>query len=92
MEDAFTTPVGGVLGPVPVQGRSVVAKVTEKAAADLTALPVERETLLGQLKSKKAQERNSLLMDGILAKLISEGKVTVNNKEIQSLVSSLRQK
>ena len=45
-----------------------------------------------QLKQKKAQDRNALLMDGILAKLTSEGKVTVNQKEIQNMVASLRQK
>jgi peptidyl-prolyl cis-trans isomerase D len=92
LDDAVTTPAGGVLGPVMVQGRNVVARVMEKMAADMTALPVEHDTLLGQLKSRKAQERNNLFMDGILSKLTSEGKVVVNTKEIQSLVSSLRQK
>ena len=70
----------------------MVAKVTEKAEADMTALPVEHDTLLAQLKQKKAQDRNALLMDGILAKLTSEGKVNVNQKEIQNMVASLRQK
>jgi peptidyl-prolyl cis-trans isomerase D len=92
MEDAFTAPVGGVLGPITVQGRNIVAKVTEKADADLTALPVEHDALLSQLKQKKAQDRNALLMDGILAKLTSEGKVTVNQKEIQNMIATLRRK
>jgi peptidyl-prolyl cis-trans isomerase D len=92
LEDAFSAQVGGVLGPVPIQGRNIVAKVTEKSDADMAALPVEHDTLLAQLKQKKAQDRNSLLMDGILAKLTSEGKVTVNQKEIQNMVASLRQK
>ena len=92
LEDAFSVPLGGVLGPVPVQGRSIVAKVTEKTEADLLALPVERDTLLNQLKQKKAQERNALLMDGILEKLTSEGKVTVNQKEIQNMVAAMRRK
>jgi peptidyl-prolyl cis-trans isomerase D len=92
MEDAFTAPAGTVLGPLAIQGRSIVAKVTEKAEADLTALPVEHDGILAQLKQKKAQDRNALLMDGILAKLTSEGKVTVNQKEIQNLVATLRRK
>ena len=91
LEDAFTAPVGGILGPMTIQGRNIVAKVTERSQADLTALPVEHDTLMGQLKQKKAQERNALLMDGILAKLTSEGKVTVNQKEIQNMVAALRQ-
>ena len=92
LDEAFTSPVGAVVGPLTIQGRNVVAKVTEKAEADLTALPVEHDGLMAQLKQKKAQDRNALLMDGILAKLTSEGKVTVNQKEIQSLVASMRQK
>ncbi|MGH9645170.1 MAG: peptidylprolyl isomerase, partial [Bryobacteraceae bacterium] len=92
LDEAFSTPLGGVVGPVPVAGRSIVAKVTEKNEADLLSLPVERDALLSQLKQKKAQDRNALLMDGILEKLTSEGKVTVNQKEIQSMVASLRQK
>ena len=92
IEDAFNTPVGGVLGPTPIQGRNIVAKVTEKSDADMTALPVEKDSILAQLKQKKAQDRNALLMDGILAKLTDEGKVTVHQKEIQSMVASLRQK
>src|SRR6185437_6174353 len=52
VDGAFTTPLGGILGPTPIQGRNIVAKVTEKSAADLTALPVEHDTLLAQLKQK----------------------------------------
>jgi peptidyl-prolyl cis-trans isomerase D len=92
LEDAFSKPLGAVLGPLPIQGRNIVAKVTEKSDADMAALPVEHDSLLGQLKQKKAQERNSLLMDGILAKLTAEGKVKVNQKEIQTMVANMRQK
>jgi peptidyl-prolyl cis-trans isomerase D len=92
LEDAFSAPVGGVLGPLLIQGRNIVARVAEKAAADMAALPVEHDSILQNLKQKKAQDRNALLMDGILAKLTSEGKVTVNQKEIQNLVATLRQK
>jgi peptidyl-prolyl cis-trans isomerase D len=92
LEEIFSSPVGTVLGPVVIQTRNVVAKVTEKAEADLTALPVEHDAILTQLRTKKSQDRNSLLMDGILAKLTSEGKVTVNQKEIQGMVATLRRK
>jgi len=92
LEDAFSAPVGGVLGPLMIQGRNVVARVAEKADADMAALQVEHDTILQSLKQKKAQDRNALMMDGILAKLTSEGKVTVNQKEIQNLVATLRQK
>jgi len=92
LEDAFSAPVGGVLGPLMIQGRNVVARVSEKSAADMAALPVEHDSIMQSLKQKKAQDRNALLMDGILEKLTAEGKVTVNRKEIQNLIASLRQK
>jgi len=92
LEDAFTAKAGQVLGPLMIQSRNIVAKVTEKSEADLTALPVERDGIVGQLKQKKAQERNALLMDGILAKLTSEGKVVVHQKEIQNMAADLRKK
>jgi len=92
LEDVFTAKVGQVLGPLMIQSRNIVAKVVEKSEADLTALPVERDGILGQLKQKKAQERNTLLMDGILAELTREGKVVVHQKEIQSMSADLRKK
>ena len=58
----------------------------------MTALLVEHDSLLAQLKQKKASDRNALLVDGILEKLTSEGKVVVNRKEIQNLVATLRQR
>jgi hypothetical protein len=92
IEGIFDVKAGGVLGPLPVAGRSIVAKVVEKTDADMAALPVEHDTILGQLKQKKIQERNAILMDGILEKLTNEGKVKMNQKEIQNMVASLRQK
>lgn len=92
LEDAFSAPLGSVFGPLAIQGRNIVAKVTEKSEADMTALPVEHDSLLAQLKQKKASDRNALLVDGILEKLTSEGKVVVNRKEIQNLVATLRQR
>lgn len=92
LEDAFSAPVGGVLGPLMIQGRNIVARVSEKAPADMAALPVEHDSILQNLKQKKAQDRVALLQDGILEKLTNEGKVVVNRKEIQNLVASLRQK
>jgi peptidyl-prolyl cis-trans isomerase D len=92
LEDAFSAPLGSVFGPLAIQGRNIVAKVTEKSEADMTALLVEHDSLLTQLKQKKANDRNALLVDGILEKLTSEGKVVVNRKEIQNLVATLRQR
>ena len=92
LEDAFSAPEGGRARSAVDSGAQYRGQGNGKVRADMTALPVEHDTIVAQLKQKKAQDRNALLMDGILAKLTSEGKVTVNQKEIQNLVATLRQK
>jgi peptidyl-prolyl cis-trans isomerase D len=90
--DAFVKPVGTILGPIEISQRNVVVKVIEKTPADLTALPVERDAILQELKVKKAGERSNLLMDSILTKLMAEGKVVVHYPEIQRAMATYRTK
>ncbi len=89
--DAFSKPVGTILGPVSAANdTSVVAKVVEKVPADMNALPANRESIVKDLKDKKAQERRELFYDSILAELIKEGKVKKHNDTIKRLVASYR--
>jgi peptidyl-prolyl cis-trans isomerase D len=90
--DAFTQPVGAIIGPSMIQGRNVVTKVIDKKAADMVAFEGEREALLKELKQKRAIDGNDLMLDSILAKLVNEGKVRVNQAEVQRLIASYRQK
>jgi peptidyl-prolyl cis-trans isomerase D len=92
VEDAFTKPVGSILGPTMIQGRDVVSKVLEHTPADMAAFGAERETLLLNLKKAKATDRDSMMMDSILSKLTADGKVKVNRTEIQRLMAQYRQK
>ncbi len=89
--DAFSKPVGTVVGPVSAANESsVVAKVTEKIPADMGAFAANRETIVKDLKDKKAQERRELFYDSILSQLIKEGKVKKHNDAIKRLVASYR--
>jgi hypothetical protein len=92
MYDAFYKPAGTILGPMEITQRNVVAKVVEKTPADLTALPVEHDALMREIKVKKGGERESLFRDSIMAKLTDEGKVKVNHAEIQRAMATYRQK
>jgi peptidyl-prolyl cis-trans isomerase D len=89
--DAFTKPVGAVLGPVMIQGRDVVAKVIEKKAPDAATMARDREALLPQLKQRKAVAEYDLFMDSMLAKLVAQGKVKKYPDAIKRAVASLRQ-
>lgn len=89
-EEAFTKPVGTVIGPVPAANQTVVAKVASQIPADLSKLPAERDTIMNQIKERKAQERREMFYDSILAQLIKEGKVKKHNDTIKRLVSAYR--
>jgi peptidyl-prolyl cis-trans isomerase D len=88
--DAFTRPVGSVLGPINVGNQIVVAKVVAKLPADITRLAAEREGVVSQLKSKMAGERTSLLQDSIVSRLIQEGKVKINRQVLDRLVQQYK--
>ena len=42
-DDAFTTAVGTVLGPIPMPEATVVVKVVQHADADMSKLPEQRD-------------------------------------------------
>ena len=90
LQDAFTAPVGTILGPTFIQGRMVVSRVLAKTPANMAALPAEHDAMLHEIKRKKATDVNDLLMDSILADLERRGKVKVFRKEIQQMLASNR--
>ncbi|MGD1093138.1 MAG: peptidyl-prolyl cis-trans isomerase [Bryobacteraceae bacterium] len=90
VSEAFTKPVGTVLGPIMIQTRNVVCKVVAKQAPDPAVMAQEREALLSQLKQKKAIAEYDLFMDSILSKLVSQGKVKKYPDAIKRTVASLR--
>ena len=90
LSDAFSAPVGTILGPTYVQNRMVVSKVIAKTPANLAALGAERDGLLHEIKRKKAQDVNELLLDSIVNELQNQGKVKVYRKEIQQMLATNR--
>jgi peptidyl-prolyl cis-trans isomerase D len=90
VEDAFTQPVGSVFGVIGASaaqriGRDVVCKILEKTSADPSGLASQRDKILQELKSKKANERAALMLDSIVADLTKEGKLKRNEKAITAL-------
>ncbi|MEP7352693.1 MAG: peptidylprolyl isomerase [Acidobacteriota bacterium] len=87
MEEAFTKPVGTIIGPSVIQGRNVLAKVTGKKAADMSELAAKRDDLTKELRDAKQQSRTELWLDSVLTKLTAEGKVVRHQDEIQRVVA-----
>jgi peptidyl-prolyl cis-trans isomerase D len=90
LAEAFTRPVGSVIGPVAVGNLMAFAKITAKVETDMRQLPEQREGIVLALKGKKSRERQDLLDDGILTRLIREGKVKINPAVVKRIVASYR--
>ncbi len=88
--DAFVKPVGSPFGPFSVGQQVFLAKVVEKQVASPAELGAKRDELVLALKRKRAQERKELFEDGLLSRLIKEGKVKKYNENIQRLVAGYR--
>ncbi|HYP06835.1 MAG TPA: peptidyl-prolyl cis-trans isomerase [Bryobacteraceae bacterium] len=87
LQEAFTKPVGSLVGPINIGAQVIVAKVAEKIVASPAELAAARDQLVISIKQRKAQERKELFEDGLLTQLIKEGKVKKNQETIKRLVT-----
>lgn len=88
--DAFSKPIGTIIGPVSVMGQTIVAKITGQTPADLGGLAAEREAIVTALKSKKARTRQDLFEDGLVSELTRQGKVKIYKDVIDRLRKDFR--
>jgi len=88
--EAFDKPVGTAVGPINVGSQTIVGKIVEKAAADMSKLAEQRDSIVTQLKSKRRNERQALLRDSILTQLIQQGKVKIHKDVVNRLVARYR--
>jgi peptidyl-prolyl cis-trans isomerase D len=87
LPEAFSKPAGTTLAPFNLGNQVFLAKVVEKQVADPSGLNAAREPLVLSLKQRKAQERKDLFEDGVMTRLIKEGKVKKNQDTIKRLVN-----
>jgi peptidyl-prolyl cis-trans isomerase D len=88
VEAAFSRPVGEVIGPVTVGDNRAVYKIVARTPADETQLVEQHEALADRLRSQRAQERVGLFEDGIMQRLVKEGKVKIHQDAIKRLVTN----
>jgi peptidyl-prolyl cis-trans isomerase D len=89
LPDAFTMPVGSIIGPKGFTADSrVVCKVVEKIPADMAALASQRDSIRNQIKGEKGRARNSLFEEGVRDALTKEGKIKVHQDVIDRLLAS----
>ncbi|MEO5922699.1 MAG: peptidylprolyl isomerase [Bryobacteraceae bacterium] len=89
LKEAFSKGVGTVIGPMNVQGRTLIVKVVAKTEAEMAGLAAERSTLLAGLKGARAQQTNQLWMDSMVKKLTDNGDIVVNDAAVKQMVSQI---
>jgi peptidyl-prolyl cis-trans isomerase D len=87
-EQAFGDAVGAILNPIPMADGTVVAKVVQRADADMSKLPEQRAQIVESLKGDKARERNTLFEAGLISELERQGVVKLHPEVVQRIVAS----
>jgi len=90
--DAFTKPVGSILGPQSVTGGQLVAKVVSKTPANLNDLPAQMTTIRNEIKQQKQRDRAQLFQEGLKSKLTADGKLKIHQDAINRIVQSYGQR
>jgi len=88
LPDAFTKPVGSVIGPVSVPGGRVVAKIDAQIPADLSELPAQTAGIRNQLRQQKEKDRTTIFEEGVKKRLQEQGKLKIHQDAITRLVQS----
>lgn len=89
--DAFTKPVGTVIGPNQIAGRSVVYTIVDRQIADPAKLVTERAATMADLKRRRGTQDNALFMDSVITRLTADGKVKIHHDAIKRFVASFHQ-
>jgi hypothetical protein len=87
-DDAFKSPAGAVLNPVPMPDATVVAKVAQHAEADMSKLPEERGRIVESLKGDRARERNTIFEIGLVERLTKDGVVKLHPDVVTRIIAS----
>ena len=86
--DAFTKPVGTILGPQSLATGELVAKIVGKTPADLSLLPAQMASIRNELKQQKERDRAQLFQDGLKSRLTAAGTLKIHQDVISRIVQS----
>jgi peptidyl-prolyl cis-trans isomerase D len=88
LPDAFSKPVGAVMGPLTVSGGRIVAKILTKTPADMSLLAAQSETIRNELRQQRARDRAQFFQEGLKDRLKADGKLKVNDDVIKRIILS----
>jgi peptidyl-prolyl cis-trans isomerase D len=86
--DAFTKPLGALVGPFAVVEGRGVAKVVARIPADDSELPAQSAGIRQELRQQKSRDRATLFEDGLKKRLQEQGKLKIHQDAINRLVQT----
>ncbi len=86
--EAFTAPLGTVVGPVAVDRKRIFFRVKERNEPDVSKFATERAAIVDRLRQKKARERMDLFEAGLLEDLVRKGTVKIYEDARQKVVAA----
>ena len=90
LQEAFTKPVGSLIGPLGIPDGRVVVRVVSHTPADMSQLAVQRSALRDEIKSRKARDRSTLFESGLRQELIRQRKIKIHQDVVSRLTAGYR--
>ena len=90
LHEAFSSPIGTVIGPLPMLDGQAIVKVTGKTPADPVQFAAQREKIVQELREQHAQRDNQLFEDSVMTKLINEGKLKYHKEVMDRILERQR--
>lgn len=86
--DAFSKPLGSLLGPQSVTGGRLVAKIVGKTPANMAEAAAQSVTLRNEIRQQRSRDRAQLFQEGLKDRLKADGKLKVFQDVITRIVQS----
>jgi peptidyl-prolyl cis-trans isomerase D len=87
LPDIFLKPVNSVIGPVTVEGRNIVYKITDRQNPDPNNFSNERDAAIQELKQQKARAMYGLFQDSLMEQARQDGKLKIHQNSIHQLTA-----
>ncbi|MEO8050550.1 MAG: peptidylprolyl isomerase [Acidobacteriota bacterium] len=87
LPDIFTKQVNSVIGPVAVEGRSIVYKILDRQTPDPNNFSNERDAAIQELKQQKARAMYALFQDSLMEQARRDGKLKIHQDAIHQLTA-----
>ncbi len=87
LPDIFLKPVNSVIGPVTVEGKNIVYKITDRQSPDPNSFSNERDAAIQELKQQKARAMYGLFQDSLMEQARQDGKLKIHQNAIHQLTA-----